>query len=190
MLELLSRHWWTLVLRGVAAIVFGLLAWFWPGLTLAVLVMFFGAYALVDGVIAVYSALSKKSTSESRWLTGLLGALGILIGLIALWMPAAAALALLLYIAAWSLATGVLQIIAAIRLRKEIKGEFWLALAGALSIVFAVLILIAPGAGALAIIWLISAYALVYGVSLVILGFKLKGKHSDSGAKGTTAAAH
>jgi uncharacterized membrane protein HdeD (DUF308 family) len=177
MLELLSRFWWTLVLRGLAAIAFGLLAWFWPGVTVAVLVLFFGAYVLVDGVFALYSALSGRSPTESRWLVGLLGALGVLLGVLTLWKPAAAALVLLMYIAAWSLVTGVLQIVAAIRLRKEIEGEFWLGLAGALSVLFAVLVLIFPAAGALALIWVIAAYAVVYGIVLLILGLKLRKLH-------------
>ncbi|HZF27219.1 MAG TPA: HdeD family acid-resistance protein [Steroidobacteraceae bacterium] len=187
MLELLSRHWWTLVLRGIAAIVFGLLAWFSPGITLAVLVLFFGAYVLVDGVIALYSALSKRSQAESRWLVGLLGALGILIGVLTLGHPSAAALALLLYIAAWSLVTGVLQIVAAIRLRKEIQGEFWLGLAGALSIAFAVLVLMFPAMGALSIVWVIAAYAIVYGVALLLLGLKVRKLHKAVTPKAASA---
>ena len=188
MLELLSRFWWTLVLRGIAAIVFGLLAWFWPGVTLAVLVLFFGAYVFADGLLALYAALSGRSPAESRWLLGLLGALGVLIGVLTFWHPAAAALALLLYIAAWSLVTGVLQIVAAIRLRKEIQGEFWLGLAGALSIAFAVLLLVSPGIGALSIIWVIAAYAVVYGVALLILGFKVRKLHHTDAPK--AAGAH
>ena len=163
MLELLSRNWWTLVLRGIAAIVFGLLAWFYPGVTLAVLVIFFGVYALIDGLLALFAALAKRVPEDSRWLVGLLGALGVLIGALTLWRPAAAAIALLMYIAAWSLVMGVLQVVAAIRLRKEIQGEFWLGLAGALSIAFAVLILVSPGVGALSIIWVIAGFAILYG---------------------------
>jgi uncharacterized membrane protein HdeD (DUF308 family) len=177
MLELLSRNWWTLVLRGVAAIVFGLLAWFYPGVTLAVLVLFFGVYVLIDGLIALFAAFSKRVPEDSRWLVGLLGALGVLIGVLTLWKPAAAAVALLLYIAAWSLVMGVLQIVAAIRLRKEIEGEFWLGLAGALSIALAVLILVRPGVGALSLIWIIAGYAVLYGVTLLMLGFKVKKLH-------------
>ena len=178
MLELLSRNWWTLVLRGIAAIVFGLLAWFYPGVTLAVLVLFFGVYVLIDGVIALVAAFSKHVPDDSRWIVGLLGGLGVLIGVLTLWRPAATAVALLLYIAAWSLVTGVLQIVAAIRLRKEIQGEFWLGLAGALSIAFAVLILVSPGVGALSIIWAIAAFAILYGISLLILGLKVRKVHS------------
>ena len=188
MLELLSRFWWTLVLRGIAAIVFGLLAWFYPGMTLALLVIFFGAYVLADGVIALFAALSGRAPSESRWIVGLVGALGVLIGVLTLWHPAAAALALLLYLAAWSLVTGVMQIVAAIRLRKEIQGEFWLGLAGALSIAFAVLLLVSPGLGALSIIWVIAAYAIVYGVALLILGFKVKKLHHTASPR--AAGAH
>ncbi len=177
MLELLSRNWWTLVLRGVAAIVFGLLAWFYPGVTLAVLVLFFGVYVLIDGLIALYAAFSKRVPEDSRWLVGLLGALGVLIGVLTLWRPGAAAVALLLYIAAWSLVMGVLQIVAAIRLRKEIEGEFWLGLAGALSIALAVLILVSPAAGALSLAWIIAGYAVLYGIALLMLGFKVKKVH-------------
>ena len=177
MLELLSRNWWTLVVRGVAAIVFGLLAWFYPGVTLAVLVLFFGVYVLIDGLIALYAAFSKRVPEDSRWLVGLLGALGVLIGVLTLWRPGAAAVALLLYIAAWSLVMGVLQIVAAIRLRKEIEGEFWLGLAGALSIALAVLILVAPAAGALSLVWIIAGYAVLYGIALLMLGFKVKKVH-------------
>ena len=175
MLELLSRYWWTLLLRGLAAIIFGVVAFMWPGISITALVLVFGAYVLVDGIFSLIAAFSNKAQSEQRWLTGLVGALGILFGLLTFIWPAAAALALLLYIAAWSLATGVLQIVAAIRLRKEIKGEFWLGLAGALSIAFAVLVLLNPGAGALAFIWLISAYAIAFGIAFVILSFRLKG---------------
>ena len=177
MLELLSRNWWTLVLRGIAAIVFGLLAWFKPGITLAVLVLFFGVYVLIDGAIALFAAFSKRVPEDSRWLVGLLGALGVLIGVLTLWRPAAAAVALLLYIAAWSLVMGVLQIVAAIRLRKEIEGEFWLGLAGALSIALAVLILVSPGAGALSLIWTIAGFAVLYGITLLMLGIKVKKLH-------------
>jgi uncharacterized membrane protein HdeD (DUF308 family) len=177
MLELLSRNWWTLVLRGIAAIVFGLLAWFKPGITLAVLVLFFGIYVLIDGAIALFAAFSKRVPEDSRWLVGLLGALGVLIGVLTLWRPAAAAVALLLYIAAWSLVMGVLQIVAAIRLRKEIEGEFWLGLAGALSIALAVLILVSPGAGALSLIWIIAGFAVLYGITLLMLGIKVKKLH-------------
>jgi uncharacterized membrane protein HdeD (DUF308 family) len=177
MLELLSRNWWTLVLRGIAAIVFGLLAWFKPGITLAVLVLFFGVYVLIDGAIALFAAFSKRVPEDSRWLVGLLGALGVLIGVLTLWRPAAAAVALLLYIAAWSLVMGVLQIVAAIRLRKEIEGEFWLGLAGALSIALAVLILVSPGAGALSLIWIIAGFAVLYGITLLMLGIKVKKLH-------------
>ncbi len=106
MLELLSRNWWTLVLRGIAAIVFGLLAWFYPGMTLAVLVLFFGVYVLIDGADRTVRAFSKRVPEDSRWLVGLLGALGVLIGVLTLWRPAAAAVALLLYLAAWSSGDG------------------------------------------------------------------------------------
>lgn len=189
MLELLVRNWWTILLRGLAAIAFGLFAWFMPGISLAVLVLLFGAYALVDGIFGLIAAFSGKHQVESRWLVGLIGMLGVIVGALTLMWPAAATLALLMYIAAWSLATGVLQIVAAVRLRNEIKGEIWLGLAGLLSIVFAVLVLGRPAAGALAIVWLVAAYAMAVGVALVVLSFRLKAQRPvDVTSKPSTAA--
>jgi uncharacterized membrane protein HdeD (DUF308 family) len=189
MLELLSRYWWTILLRGLAAIAFGLIAWLKPGISLAFLVLLFGAYVFVDGVFSLIATFSGRHQVENRWLTGLIGVLGILFGVLTFISPAAATLALLLYIAAWSLATGVLQIVAAIRLRNEIKGEFWLGLAGLLSIVFAVLVLASPAAGALAVIWLIAAYAIALGIALVMLSFRLRAQRpADTAPKPSTAA--
>jgi uncharacterized membrane protein HdeD (DUF308 family) len=189
MLELLSRYWWTILLRGLAAIAFGLIAWLKPGISLAFLVLLFGAYVFVDGVFSLIATFSGRHQVENRWLTGLIGVLGILFGVLTFISPAAATLALLLYIAAWSLATGVLQIVAAIRLRNEIKGEFWLGLVGLLSIVFAVLVLASPAAGALAVIWLIAAYAIALGIALVMLSFRLRAQRpADTAPKPSTAA--
>jgi uncharacterized membrane protein HdeD (DUF308 family) len=185
MLEMLSRYWWAFVVRGIFAILFGILAYAWPGITLATLVIFFGAYVLIDGILLLIKTIGNWSERGDRWLLLLEGLLGIGIGVITLVAPGITAVVLIFYIAAWSLATGVLEIAAAIRLRKEIQGEGWMILSGIASIVFAILVMFFPGAGALGLLWLIAAYAIIFGVMLVILGFRLRGHRSRS--KGVTA---
>jgi uncharacterized membrane protein HdeD (DUF308 family) len=180
MLEMLSRYWWAFVVRGIFAILFGILAYAWPGITLATLIIFFGAYVLIDGILLVIKAIGKWGGRDDRWLLLLEGLLGIGIGVITFVAPGITAVALIFFIAAWSLATGVLEIAAALRLRKEIHGEGWMILSGIASIVFAVLVMFFPGAGALGLLWLIAAYAIIFGVMLVILGIKLRGHRSRS----------
>jgi uncharacterized membrane protein HdeD (DUF308 family) len=180
MLEMLSRYWWAFVVRGIFAILFGILAYAWPGITLATLVIFFGAYVLIDGILLVIKTIGKWGERDNRWLLLLEGLLGIGIGVITFVAPGITAVALIFFIAAWSLATGVLEIAAAIRLRKEIQGEGWMILSGIASIVFAALVMFFPGAGALGLLWLIAAYAIIFGVMLVILGIKLRGHRSRS----------
>jgi uncharacterized membrane protein HdeD (DUF308 family) len=185
MLEMLSRYWWAFVVRGIFAILFGILAYAWPGITLATLIIFFGAYVLIDGILLAIKTIGKWGERDDRWLLLLEGLLGIGIGVITFVAPGITAVALIFFIAAWSLATGVLEIAAAIRLRKEIQGEGWMILSGIASIVFAVLVMFFPGAGALGLLWLIAAYAIVFGVILIIAGVKLRGLRSRS--KGATA---
>jgi len=179
MLELLSRYWWAFVLRGIFAIIFGLLAWIWPAITLPVIVIFFGAYAFVDGILLVINALGGWHREQHHWLLLLEGLVGVGIGIITFINPAVTAIALLFYIAVWSIATGVLEISSAIQLRKEVRGEGWMVLSGIASIVFGLLLMIFPGAGALGVIWLIAAYAIVFGVMLIGLGFKVKSRRSQ-----------
>jgi uncharacterized membrane protein HdeD (DUF308 family) len=175
MVMTLARNWWILALRGLCAIIFGMLAFVWPAITLGVLVLLYGAYALVDGVLAIVAAVSKREGSDRSWWTLLLeGLLGIAAGIVTFVWPGMTALVLLFLIAAWALVTGVFEIIAAIRLRKEIEGELWLALSGIVSVLFGVLLLVRPGAGALTVVWLIGAYALFFGILLVALAFRLK----------------
>ena len=172
MLNLLARNWWLLALRGLLALIFGLLALIWPAITLRVLVILFGAYALVDGLFRVITALKD---SRKRWGILLLeGVLGIALGILAFIWPDITALALLYLIAAWALVTGILEIMAAVWLRKELKGEWLLGLAGLASVVFGLLLVIWPGSGVLAIVWLIGAYAVVFGVLLIALAFRLR----------------
>jgi uncharacterized membrane protein HdeD (DUF308 family) len=174
MLAMLSKHWWVFLVRGVLAILFGVMAWMWPGLTLVTLVFFFGAWALVSGIFSVVGALRGKAHSPHWWVWLLQGLLGIAIGILTFARPGVTALALMVYIAAWSIVSGVFEVLTAIRLRKEIQGEGWLILAGIASVVFGLLILLFPGAGALALLWLIAAYAILFGVLLLAVAFKLK----------------
>lgn len=176
MLEILSRGWWLLVLRGVLAVVFGGMALTWPGLTLYTLVVFFGAYSLIDGIFGIIASITNWSRRDDHWLMLLSGVAGVGIGVVTFRAPDVTALVLLMYIAAWALVTGVLNVAAAIRLRKEIEGEFWLALSGVVSIVAAFAMMLFPGAGALSVIWVIGAYAIVFGVSLTALGFRLRAR--------------
>jgi uncharacterized membrane protein HdeD (DUF308 family) len=176
MVNLLAQRWWLFVLRGVVAIVFGILAITLPAITLHTLIILFGAYAFADGIFALIHAIGGGGDeSESRWLLLLEGLLGIGVGLITFFEPRLTAIVLLLYIAAWNLATGVLEISAAVRLRKQVKGEFWMLLGGLCSIGFAIIIMVHPGAGALALIWIIGIYALLFGFFMLALGFRLRG---------------
>jgi uncharacterized membrane protein HdeD (DUF308 family) len=175
MLSALARYWWLILLRGIAAIVFGALAFIWPGITLVTLVLFWGAFTLIDGILALAHAIMGGNVG-SRWWLALIGVLGIVVGLLTFLMPGVTALVLLVFIASWAIVLGVFQIIGAIRLRKEIDNEWTLGLGGALSVLFGVVLLIAPGAGAIGLIWVIGAYAIVFGVLLVMAALRLK-KH-------------
>lgn len=176
----LSPPWWSFVLRGVLAIIFGVFAFLLPDLTLAALVLLFGAYAIVDGGFAIWAVIVGEVPRGDRWWSLLIeGMLGIVAGLIALLLPAITAIALVYLIAGWAIVTGALEVVAAIRLRREIPGEWLLALSGVLSVVFGAVIAIFPGAGALAVVWLIASYAVVFGIVLIALGMRLRGaQHS------------
>lgn len=174
MFSQLSRNWWMVVLRGVLAILFGVMAFVWPGLTLEVLVIFFGAYAIIDGIFAIVAAFTNRTGHQTWWVLLLEGLVGIAAGLIAFFRPGLATVVLISIIAFWAILTGILEIVAAIRLRKEIDGEWKLALTGVLSLVFGVALLILPGAGALAITWMIGFYSIFFGVILLMLGWSLR----------------
>ena len=173
-------HWWAFALRGVAAIIFGILAFAWPGVTLAVLVLLWGAYALVDGILALVSAF--RTGHDHRWALLIEGVVGIGAGVATFLWPGLTALVLVYIIAFWALITGVLEIMAAFRLRKVIENEWWLVLSGALSVVFGIVLFAAPGAGALALVWVIGAYAVLFGIVLLALGFRLRTMRQGSRA--------
>jgi uncharacterized membrane protein HdeD (DUF308 family) len=173
--ELLSRAWWMLALRGVLALLFGILAFMMPGLTLLWLVALFGAYALISGVVSIVGALKHRQSDREWWLILLLGLVSVGAGILTFLRPGLTALVLVLVMGANALATGVLDIAVAIRLRKAIEGEWMLILAGLASVVFGVLVFFFPGAGALALVWLVSAYAIVTGALLLGLAFRARG---------------
>jgi uncharacterized membrane protein HdeD (DUF308 family) len=173
----LAENWWLLLLRGIAAIAFGLLAFLWPGLTLLTLVFLWGIYAIADGILALWAAIASKGGEIApRWWLAVVGIAGILAGTLAFVWPGMTALVLLMFIASWAIVIGVLQIWGAIRLRKEIEGEWLLALSGVLSVAFGVIMFAQPGAGALAVVWLIGWFAILAGCVYIALAFQLK-KH-------------
>ena len=174
MLIVFTSNWWALVLRGLAAVIFGVLAFAWPHITLTVLVFLFGAYALVDGVLAIVAGV-RTSTEYKRWWVLLIeGILSVIAGVFAFAVPGITALILLILIASWAIVTGAFEIGAAIQLRKHITGEWLLALAGIASVLFGFVLLFNPAAGAVAVVWIIGAYAIVFGALLLGLGFKLR----------------
>jgi uncharacterized membrane protein HdeD (DUF308 family) len=172
--ELLLQSWWMLALRGAIAVLFGVLAVLWPGITLLWLAALFAAYALIGGAVSIIGAVKNRKSDEEWWLILLLGLVSLGAGVIAVLHPGLTALVLVLIMGANALVTGVLDIAVAIRLRKVIRGEWLLILAGIVSIVFGVLVFLFPGAGALALVWLISVYAIVTGVLLLALAFRAR----------------
>lgn len=184
MLEALARNWWLPALRGVVGILFGAVAIFYPASTLAVLVILFGAFALVDGLFAVFAAIANRR-EEPRWTSLLLsGIIGIIIGVVTFFWPGITALALLFLIAAWAIIIGIGEIVAAIRLRKVIREEWLLLIAGVLSVLFGVVFLLFPGVGALAVVLWIGVWAIVVGVLRIAAGFRLRRWLRDGEARG------
>lgn len=177
----LAARWWAIALRGLAGIVLGIAAFAVPGITLIALVILFGAYLLVDGVLALVAGGMSRS-----WLVVLEGALSVVAGILTLVWPSITAVVLLVLVAIWAILTGVIELYAAIRLRRVIRNEWLLILSGAASVIFGILLLVFPGAGLLTLVWLVGAYALVFGVLLVALAFRLR---SSRGAPRTAPTA-
>jgi uncharacterized membrane protein HdeD (DUF308 family) len=174
MKELLERSWWMLAVRGGITLLFGILAILWPNITLLWLVALFAAFALLGGAVSIYGAVKHRNSDDDWWLVLLLGLVSLGAGVVAIVHPALTALVFVLLMGANALATGILDIAVAIRLRKLIQGEWLLILAGIVSIVFGVLVFLYPGAGALALVWLISLYAVATGILLLALAFRAR----------------
>jgi len=172
MVTVLARNWWLLLLRGVLAIAFAIAAFLLPGIALFALILTFGVWAALDGAFALIAAFGPNV--HHRWVLVLEGIVGLAAGFVAFRYPGLTGITLLLLIAWWAIVTGVLEIVAAIQLRKQIDDEWWLVLAGAASILFGILLLVNPGPGALAVLWIIGFYALLFGVTLIMLSFRLR----------------
>ena len=173
MLEKISRNWWMFALRGVVAIIFGVVAFAQPEQALQALVLVFGAYAFVDGIFAMFAGIAARGYFERWWAMLLEGMAGIVIGLLTFLWPSITALVLLYFIAAWALITGIFEIVAAIQLRRVITGEWMLTLGGLFSILFGVLLFVSPVAGAVSVIWMIGIYAITFGILEIIFAFRL-----------------
>lgn len=189
--NILSRYWWMTLLRGVIWIAFGVMLFTQPGVSLATLMLLFGAFVLADGIGTVITAFGGRGEHENWWVLLLAGLAGIGVGLLTFYNPAITALTLQLLIAMWAVSTGLLQIVAAIRLRKEIQGELWLVAAGLLSVAFGALLVARPVAGALAVLWFIGGYAVVFGVALIALALRVRAfaKRAGAAIKGQVRAA-
>jgi len=179
---LLARNWWVFLLRGLLAILFGVVALFFPAAAFLSLVLVFGIFVLVDGIFAIVTAFASSVRSENWWWLILEGVFGILIGILTIWQPAAMGLAWVFIIAAWAIVTGVFEIFTAVRLRKELTGEWVLVLGGVLSVAFGLLAMITPQSGAFAIGTIVGLYALLFGILFVLLAFRLRGFGSGASA--------
>lgn len=171
----LFRNWWLFAVRGVFAIVFGVLALIWPGSAILALVLLFGAFALVDGIFAVAAGIASHGTFERWWAVLLEGLSGIVIGILTFFWPNITAFVLLYFIAAWAVVTGIFEIVAAIEFRHVIPGEWAMILDGILSVLLGVLLFVFPAAGAVGLVWLIGIYAVAAGIVLLILAFRMHG---------------
>jgi uncharacterized membrane protein HdeD (DUF308 family) len=179
MLSAITQNWWLVALRGALAVIFGVAAIVWPGLTFEVLVLLFGAYAFVDGAVVLGFGLMAAGEGRRWWPLVLGGVVGIATGVLTFIYPGAVALALVYVIGAWAIVTGILEIVAAIRLRNVVTGEWLMGLSGVLSIVFGVLVLAQPGAGALTLVYLLGFYAILTGIAQISLGIRLRGLSED-----------
>jgi uncharacterized membrane protein HdeD (DUF308 family) len=184
-LDRMADQWWIFALQGVAAIVFGVLALVWPGITLLWLVILFAAYALVHGVLALTSGLRRGADGKPDWWRIVGGVVSIAAGVVAFAMPGITAYVLLVLIAAWAIVSGAIELVAAYQLRDVIRGEWLLALNGVVAIIFGILLIAFPSAGALAVVWLIGSFAIASGVILLALAMRLRGRARRAG----TAAA-
>src|SRR5258708_22517018 len=178
LLHALAKHWWVLLLRGICAILFGVLTFVWPGITLLTLVLLYGAYALADGVLALAEAVMGGAPAP-RWWLALVGLLGIAVGILTFAWPGITALVLLLFIARWAIAIALLQISAAFTLRKEIENDWLLIASGVLSVIFGLILVDQPRTGTLALLYGIRLYSILYGILDIWLSLRLR-SHATS----------
>ena len=174
-MEILSeKHWWQVAVRGLIALIFGILVLAWPGVAIAILAIIFGAFVFVDGIFTLVAAVNYKAGAGRRTWLFIRGIAGIIVGLITFFWPAITALALVILIAAWALVTGVMELIYAFRANQDSAIRWMFAISGILSLILGALMLAQPLLGALVIVWIIGAYAVLAGILLIILGFRLR----------------
>lgn len=173
-LAVLRNSWWLLLLRGIAAVIFGFIALIWPGLTTYALLLGFGILAIVDGILSVAVALRRRPEDDAWWSWLIDGILSVIIGLMAFFWPAAAALALVIWIAVWAIMAGILRIVAAIWLRRDIEGEWALGLSGLLLILWGALLIMLPAAGIISLTLLFGVFVLLIGAALILLALRLR----------------
>ena len=167
-------RWWTVLLRGVAAVAIGVLVFVWPHLTVATLVLLFGFYALTHGLSSLIAAIFNRQKTRNRWLLAFEGVIGIWAGMVTLRAPSTTAMVLIFFVWAWAMATGILRIVEAIRLRKENSGEIWLALSGVVLILFGFMLRLRPVVAVIDLAWVIAACALLFGLFEIMLGRELR----------------
>jgi uncharacterized membrane protein HdeD (DUF308 family) len=181
LLEQLGKNWGWIALRGAAAVIFGVLAFAWPVKAVVVLVLFFGAYALVEGIFTLITAFRVRDRGKPMWTFVAIGILGIAAGIVTFLWPGITALTLIVFIAVWAFFMGIFQIVAAVRLRKEIEHEWLLGLSGVLSVIFGAVMMARPVEGLFAVVWVIAAYSIVFGILLIVLAFRLKNRAATGG---------
>lgn len=170
----MARWWWTFILRGLVAVAFGLLALLWPALALLTLVALFGFWALLEGMTSFIAGLRMRSRSTHWWLEVVEGVVSIAAGVLALLFPIFTAEILRYLIAAWAIVIGAFQVYIAVRLRDQVRGEFWLGLAGIAAVAFGISMIVFPAGGVISLVWLIGSFAIAFGVFLVVLGWRLR----------------
>jgi len=174
MLDALKEYWWVLLVRGLLAVAFGLVAVAWPDLTLFWVIMLFGVYVIGDGLAEIWSGFQNRSRHDRWWVEILIGLAGIVAGILIISLPGVTAVVAMYFIAAWMVVMGVLQVIYAIRLRETISNEWLIVLAGVLSVLLGLYFFAFPGDGAVSLVWLVGVYAILFGVILAIFSFRAR----------------
>jgi uncharacterized membrane protein HdeD (DUF308 family) len=169
-----KKHWWQVAARGLIALLFGIMLLAWPGVSLFIFAILFGAFAFVDGIFTLVAAVNYKAGAGQRTWLFVRGILGIIVGIITFFWPAITELALVLLIGAWALVAGIMELNFAFRAVRETGAKWLFAVSGILSIILGILLLVSPIAAIIAVIWIIGAYAVIVGIVLIVLGFRLR----------------